>query len=76
MLVVDKPINIVLIDDHDLFREGLCSLLTQNPNIRAAGTASNGPDGITLCHSVQPDVVLLDISMPQFSGLDTLEQLI
>lgn len=71
-----SPNRVVLIDDHDLFREGLHQLLKQSPLIDIVGTASSGEDGLNLCQQLMPDVVLLDLNMPNLSGLETLQDLL
>ena len=71
---VASAISVLLIDDHCLFRAGLAELLTRR-GIHVAASVSNGAEGIRLVHELQPDVVLLDIRMPDSNGLQVLEQL-
>lgn len=66
--------RVIIIDDHALFRAGLKGLLEQR-NIEVAGEAANGSDGIELIKQLTPDIILLDLRMPDMSGLDVLKTL-
>lgn len=68
--------NILLIDDHTLFRTGLRFLLEQEDHFNVVGEASDGLAGIKLATQLQPDVVLLDLDMPVMNGLEALPQLL
>ena len=67
-------LNILLIDDHTLFREGLESLLGRR-NIRVLAAVGDGAEGLRLARELNPDVILLDMRMPEMSGMDVLRQL-
>ena len=69
-------INIVLIDDHTLFRSGIKALLSRQSEFNIIGEASDGFSGVKLVEQSQPDVVLLDLNMPQMNGRDTLAQIL
>jgi DNA-binding NarL/FixJ family response regulator len=60
----------LIVDDHDLFREGLRALLTSVPGMSVAGEAANGEDAIRLAAALQPDVILMDIRMPGMNGIE------
>jgi two-component system, NarL family, nitrate/nitrite response regulator NarL len=66
--------RVLLIDDHTLFREGLQELLTRR-NIETVGAVGDGDTGIRLARELLPDVILLDMRMPQMSGLEVLRRL-
>lgn len=68
--------NILLIDDHTLFRTGLRFLLEQEDLFNVIGEAADGLAGIKLAAQLQPDVVLLDLDMPVMNGLEALPQLL
>ncbi|WP_343594654.1 response regulator transcription factor [Acinetobacter sp.] len=68
--------NILLIDDHTLFRTGLRFLLEQEDQFNVIGEAADGLAGIKLAAQLQPDVVLLDLDMPVMNGLEALPQLL
>jgi DNA-binding NarL/FixJ family response regulator len=68
-------INVLLADDHSMIREGLKQLLELDGDIKVIGEAGNGEACLQLIEELKPDVVLLDINMPQVNGLEVLEQL-
>jgi len=63
--------RVIIIDDHALFRDGLKGLLEQR-NIDVAGVAADGKEGIELANEIRPDIILLDLRMPNMGGLDVL----
>ncbi|MEG2071220.1 MAG: response regulator transcription factor, partial [Bacteroidales bacterium] len=69
------PIKIIIIDDHSMIREGLKQLLELDGDIEVIGEAGDGVEGIKLLESTNPDVMLLDINMPNMNGLQVLEEL-
>jgi DNA-binding NarL/FixJ family response regulator len=70
-----KPIRVLLADDHDLFRAGIRSLLQTLDGIEIVAEASNGREALSLCKVDRPDVVLMDIIMPELNGLDATARL-
>jgi DNA-binding NarL/FixJ family response regulator len=65
-----KSIRVLLADDHDLFRAGIRSLLEKVEGIEVAGEAGDGHEALHLIQANPPDVVLMDILMPELNGLD------
>lgn len=65
-------IRILLADDHTLLRSGLRLLLEQQADLMVVGEASNGMEAIQMCQSQQPDLLILDLSMPGINGLDAM----
>jgi len=63
-------IKIILIDDHQIVRDGIKALLAESPNIDIIGEAKSGQDFFCLLKSLNPDIVLLDISLPDMSGIE------
>jgi DNA-binding NarL/FixJ family response regulator len=63
-------IRIVAVDDHAIFREGIASLLADQPDMTLVAEASNGVEAIQLFRSHRPDVTLMDMQMPEMNGLD------
>jgi two-component system, NarL family, response regulator DevR len=63
-------IRVVLIDDHEIVRNGLRFSLDGEPSIQIVGEADDGPTGIGLVEDTRPDVVLLDVRLPSMSGVD------
>lgn len=66
-------INIVIADDHKMVREGLKQLLELEPSFAVVGEASDGYECLDIVSKVKPDIVLLDINMPNLDGLQTLK---
>lgn len=69
------PIRVLLVDDHTLFRAGIHSLLDPLPGIDFVAEAENGRDALRMAAVHQPDVVLMDIAMPDMNGFDATAQL-
>lgn len=69
-------IRILIADDHDVLREGLRALLDRPPRYRVIGTARNGRDAISKVRKLKPDVVIIDIAMPELNGLDATARMI
>ncbi len=67
-------IDILIADDHRVFREGLHSLLSNIPDIRVVGEAANGREVIAFLDKEQPDIILMDIAMGDSSGIETTRQ--
>ena len=65
-----EPTRVLLVDDNAQFRAGLRALLTTAPDLELAGEASTGQQAVALAEQLQPDVILMDISMPGISGLE------
>ncbi|MGB7926443.1 MAG: response regulator transcription factor [Pyrinomonadaceae bacterium] len=67
--------RILLADDHEMFREGLKVLVSAQPDMEVVGKADNERAAIALAEQLQPDVVVMDISMPELNGLKATEKL-
>lgn len=72
--MTEAELNVVIVDDHPLFRRGLTQLLSTIPAFHLIGEASCGRDGITLVKKSRPDLLLLDLNMKDMSGLDVLKE--
>jgi two-component system, NarL family, response regulator NreC len=68
-------INVLLVDDHTLIRNSLKIALEQKPGIRIVGEADNGREALTLALKHQPDVILMDINMPNLNGVESTRQI-
>jgi len=69
-MLMSKKKTILIVDDHPLFREGLVSLLSKEPKFVIVGEAAEGSQGVSLAGKHQPDVVIMDISLPDMRGID------
>jgi len=65
-----RPIRVLLADDHTLFRSGIRSLLESEPGFEVLGEAGDGDEAVELAGLLEPEVLLLDMTMPGMSGLD------
>lgn len=69
MIRMDK-IRVILADDHQMFREGVKSILDDEPGIEVVGEVGRGQDLLKMLESIVPDIVITDISMPEMSGIE------
>ena len=65
-----NPIRVMIVDDHSMVRRGLATILKVRPDLDLVAEASNGQEALQLCHEFQPDVVLMDLVMPEMSGAE------
>lgn len=65
-------ISIVAVDDHPVFRAGLISLVANERDLRVVGEAANGREALTQYRALRPDVMLLDVQMPEMNGIEAL----
>ncbi len=66
------PISVLAVDDHALLREGIAAVIDGEPGMRYAGGADSASEGLRLFRTLKPDVTLLDIQLPDMSGIDLL----
>lgn len=71
-----KLIHVLIVDDHAIVRDGIRSLLTTIPDIDVVGEAGNGREAITHFTRYQPDVVLMDLVMPEMDGIQAIQAII
>jgi DNA-binding NarL/FixJ family response regulator len=71
-----RPIRVVVVDDHPMFRAGLRTLVEESDRLALAGEADNGADAVALCLREEPDVVLMDVKMPGGSGVEATRELV
>jgi DNA-binding NarL/FixJ family response regulator len=70
-----KTISVLIADDHTVVRQGFVSLLSAEPDITVVGEASNGREAVQLALQILPDIIVMDLAMPQLNGLEAIRQL-
>ncbi|PBN43321.1 response regulator transcription factor [Sphingobium sp. D43FB] len=69
----DRPIRLLVVDDHPMVREGICATLARQDDMVIVGEAEDGVEALALFRDLRPDVVLMDIQMPQMDGIEALQ---
>lgn len=72
----DRTIKILLADDHTIVRQGLKLILSAHPDMTIAGEAANGREAVDLAQKLKPDVVLMDVAMPELGGIEATRQML
>jgi DNA-binding NarL/FixJ family response regulator len=70
-----KRLRVLLADDHALFREGLASIIASQVDMEVVGEAENGLEAVAKARELKPDLILMDIQMPQLNGLEATRQI-
>jgi len=73
--LAQTTIRILIVDDHEIVRKGLCAVLGEDESFEVVGQAGSGNLAVTLAMQLQPDIVLLDIVLGSYNGLDIAQQL-
>jgi DNA-binding NarL/FixJ family response regulator len=71
-LSAERPISVLAVDDHALLREGIAAVVESEPGLRYLGGAGTAAQGLAMFRSLRPDVTLLDVQLPDMSGIDLL----
>jgi two-component system response regulator NreC len=72
---VENKLRIVLADDHTILREGLRALLSADPNFDIVGEAKDGREAVRCVEKLEPNLLLMDLSMPRMSGMDAISEI-
>src|SRR5690348_4490123 len=72
----EKKIRVFLAEDHTLVRQGFRRLLEDDPRIEVVGEASTGLSAIEQCAAIKPDVVVMDLLMPEIGGLEAMAEIL
>jgi len=70
-----SEIKIILVDDHKLLRDGLRNIIEQRSNMHVIGEASNGREAIKTCSKLLPNVIVMDVAMPDLNGIEAAVQI-
>lgn len=75
-MTTDGTIRVVIVDDHQLVRQGLEAVLASDADVVVAGQAADGRGAVELVSDAEPDVVLMDLQLPELSGLEATQQIL
>ena len=67
--------RILIADDHETVRKGVCAILTAHENIQICGEAANGEEAVQMAFELKPDLIVLDLSMPVLDGFSAAKQI-
>jgi DNA-binding NarL/FixJ family response regulator len=70
-----KAWRILIADDHETVRKGICTILSSRPNLELCGEASNGLEAIAKAQELEPDLIVLDITMPRLGGFEAAREI-
>jgi two-component system response regulator NreC len=73
---VNMPINVILADDHQVILDSLTRFINEEVDMEVAGTARNGAELIKLAEELRPDIAVVDISLPDISGIEAVERML
>ena len=71
-----NSIRILIAEDHPMFRFGIRALLSAEPGMEVVGEATNGQEAVSLAASLKPDLILMDINLPQLNGIEATRQIL
>ena len=73
--MISTSIRVLVVDDHAIVRQGICALLEESEDIEVVGEAGNGLEAIRQAEGLRPDVVLMDLLMPEMGGIEAIRQI-
>jgi DNA-binding NarL/FixJ family response regulator len=71
-----NPIKVMIVDDHEIVREGLQILLAEESDFKVVGTAGNGATALTMAEKLKPDVIMMDLVMPDMDGIEVTRRIL
>ena len=72
---LSKPVRVLIADDHEMIRVGARALMERDPELEVCGEASNGIEAAAMAEKLQPDILIVDLSMPELNGLDVIRKI-
>jgi len=72
----EAVVRVLLVEDHQMVRQGLRSLIDREPDMQVVGEAQGGSDGVRMAETLKPDVVVADVAMPHLNGIEATRQII
>lgn len=72
----NMSIRVLIVDDHAMMRDGLVAMLSRDPEIEIAGEAESGLEAVRLCPELEPDVVIMDVTMDDLNGIEATRQIL
>jgi DNA-binding NarL/FixJ family response regulator len=70
------PLDVLLVDDHKIMRDGIKAILSRGNEFRVVGEAENGPEAVQFCKRLKPHLVLMDIGLPGLNGVETTQEIL
>jgi len=74
-MTAESPIRVLIADDHTVVRDGLAAVLSRRPDITVVGEASNGVEAVEKAGQLHPDVILMDLRMPEMDGAEAMRRI-
>jgi DNA-binding NarL/FixJ family response regulator len=74
--MITNKIKVIVADDHQIVRDGLCSLLEKESDLEIIGTVEDGRSTLKMVEELKPDVVIMDVSMPTLNGIESTRQIV
>jgi len=70
------PVRVLIVDDHPVYRDGLCGLIERAPDLELVGEAETGVEAVTVAARTRPAIVLMDLRMPEMSGIEATRRIV